>query len=97
LSRSEALPDIPPLSDFVPGFEVSTWFGLGVPKNTPAEIIEKLNGAINTGLAEPGIRSKLVDLGASPFTGSPTGFRKFIVEETDKWAKVIKFAGIGPE
>ena len=96
-TRSEALPDIPTVGEFVPGYEASTWYGLGAPKNTPAEIIDKLNKEINAGLADPKMRARLADLGATALAGSPAEFGKLIAEETEKWAKVIKFAGIKPE
>jgi len=96
-TRSHALPDLPTVGDFVPGYEASAFFAVGAPKNTPAEIINKLNTEINAGLADPKIRARLADLGGMIFTGSPADFGKFIAEETDKWAKVIKSAGIKPE
>jgi tripartite-type tricarboxylate transporter receptor subunit TctC len=96
-TRSEALPDVPTVDEFVPGYEASGWSGLGAPKATPAEIVEKLNEEINAGLADPKIKARLADLGGTPAVGSPAEFAKFIVEETEKWAKVIKFAGIKAE
>lgn len=96
-ARAAALPDVPSLSDFVPGYETSVWYGIGVPKKTPSEIIDKLNKEINTGLADPGITARLAALGSSAFPLSPAAFAKFIADETDKWAKVIKFAGIKPD
>jgi tripartite-type tricarboxylate transporter receptor subunit TctC len=95
-TRSKALPDIPTVADFVPGFEVSGWHGIGVPKNTPTEIIDTLNREINTALADPNMRARLADLGGTPLTLSPGDFGQLIANETDKWAKVIKFAGIKP-
>jgi tripartite-type tricarboxylate transporter receptor subunit TctC len=95
--RSTALPDIPTVGDFLPGFEASFWFGVGVPKNTPAEIIDKLNKAINAGLADPKIKARLADFGGSVLPGSPADFGKLIAEETEKWAKVIRAANIKPE
>ena len=94
--RSEALPDIPSMADFVPGYEASTWAGIGMPKQAPTEIIEKLNTEIRMALANSKFRSRLADLGANALTGSPTEFGKFIANETEKWAKVVKFAGIKP-
>ena len=96
-TRSEALPDIPTVGDFVPGYEASGWFGLGAPKNTPAEIVDKLNKEINAGLADPKIKARLADLGGTVLAGSPADFGKLIADETEKWAKVVKFAGLKPE
>jgi tripartite-type tricarboxylate transporter receptor subunit TctC len=93
-SRSHALPEIPSISEFLPGYEASIFYGLGVPKNTPMEIIDRLNKEVNAGLASPKIKSWLVDAGGVPFSGSPADFAKLIANETEKWAKVIKFAGI---
>jgi tripartite-type tricarboxylate transporter receptor subunit TctC len=95
--RSEALPDVPVVADFVPGYEASAWFGVGVPKGTPDEIIEKLNKEINAGLADPKLRAKLADLGGQMMGGTPADFGKIIVEETEKWAKVVKFSGAKPD
>jgi len=91
--RSAALPDIPAVGEFVTGYEASSWHGIGVPKNTPPEIVEKLNREINTGLADSRMKAHLADLGGVPMPMSPPDFGKFIAEETEKWAKVIKFAG----
>jgi tripartite-type tricarboxylate transporter receptor subunit TctC len=96
-TRADVLPDLPTVGDFVPGYEATSWFGVGVPKNTPAEIIEKLNKEINAALADPKIKARLVDLGGTVLPGSPAEFAKLIADETEKWAKVIKFAGIKPE
>jgi tripartite-type tricarboxylate transporter receptor subunit TctC len=90
------LPDIPALSETLPGYEASTWFGIGVPKSTPIEVIDKLNREINAALAEPNMKKRLTDLGAAVF-GSPADFGKFIADETEKWGKVVKFAGIKAE
>ncbi len=92
--RSEALPDVPSISEFVPGYEASAWYGLSAPKGTPAEIIDKLNTAVNAALADPTMRRKLVDLGGIMAPGSPADFGKFTADETDKWAKVIHEANI---
>jgi tripartite-type tricarboxylate transporter receptor subunit TctC len=92
--RLEVLPDIPTVAEFVPGYEASGWFGIGAPKNTPAEIVDRLNKEINAALADPKMKARLDDLGGVVFPGSPAAFTKFIAEETEKWAKVIKFAGI---
>ena len=96
-TRSEALPDIPTVSEFVPGYEASTWNGIVVPRNTPAEIIEKLNNEINAGLADPKIKARLADLGATVLAGSSADFGKLIAEETEKWGKVIRAANIKAE
>jgi tripartite-type tricarboxylate transporter receptor subunit TctC len=91
--RSEALPDIPTVGDFVRGFEASQWVGLCAPKNTPPEIIGKLNAEINTGLADPKLKIRLADLGGVALPGSPAEFGKLIADDTEKWAKVVKFSG----
>ena len=91
--RSQVLPEIPTLNDFVPGYEASLLFGVGVPKNTPAEIVEKLNKEINAVLAEPRVQARLADLGGTVVAGSPAEFGKSIAAETEKWAKVVKFSG----
>ena len=95
--RSEVLPDVPTLSDFVPGYESSAWYGVGAPKNTSREIIEKLNKEINAGLADPKLKARFADLGGTVLVGSPADFGKLIAEGTEKRAKVIKFAGIKAE
>jgi tripartite-type tricarboxylate transporter receptor subunit TctC len=96
-TRAEALPDLPTVGDFVPGYESSAWYGVGVPRNTPAEIIDELNREINVGLADPLIKAKFAALGATVLPGSPSDFRKIIISETEKWAKVVKFAGMKVE
>jgi tripartite-type tricarboxylate transporter receptor subunit TctC len=96
-ARSEAFPDVPTVADFVPGYEASAFFGVGAPKNTPANIIEKLNKEINAALADPTLKTRLADLGGAVLAGSPADFGKLVAEETEKWGKVIKFAGIKPE
>jgi tripartite-type tricarboxylate transporter receptor subunit TctC len=93
-ARSDALPDIPTMADFVPGYEASGWFGVGAPRNTPVEIIDKLNKEINAGLADPKLKARFADLGGMVFPGSPADFGKLISEEVEKWGKVVKFAGI---
>ena len=93
-ARSELLPDVPTLGDFVPGYEASQWYGIGAPKNTPTEIIDRLNKEINASLDDPKIKARLTELGASALPGSPGDFGKLIAEETEKWGKVVKFAGI---
>jgi tripartite-type tricarboxylate transporter receptor subunit TctC len=95
--RSEAFPDLPSISETVPGFESSIWFGIGAPKNTPPEIVNLLNKEINAGLANPKIKQQLAKLGGTALIGSPADFGKLIADETAKWAKVIKFAGIKPQ
>jgi tripartite-type tricarboxylate transporter receptor subunit TctC len=95
-ARSDVLPDVPTISEFVPGYEASAWVGIGAPRNTPNEIIEKLNTDINAGLADPKLKARFADLGATVFIGSPADFGMYIVGETEKWAKVVKFAGIKP-
>jgi tripartite-type tricarboxylate transporter receptor subunit TctC len=96
-ARSEAIPDIPTVGNFVPGYEVSGMSGVGGPKGTPAEIIDKLNKEINAGLADPKIKARLADLGGIVISGSPADFGELIVDETEKWGKVVKFAGIKVE
>ena len=96
-ARLELLPDIPPMADFVPGYEASQWFGAGLRKNTPVEIIDKLNKEINGSIADPEMMARITKLGAAPLPGSPADFCKFIVDETQKWAKVIKTANIKAE
>jgi tripartite-type tricarboxylate transporter receptor subunit TctC len=96
-TRSEALPDIPTVSDFVPGYEASAWYGIGAPRNTPAEIVDKLNKEINAALSDPKIKARLADLGGSVLSGSPADFGKLIADETEKWGKVIRAANIKPE
>jgi tripartite-type tricarboxylate transporter receptor subunit TctC len=96
-TRSEELPDIPSVGESVPGYEVSTWYGMSAPMGTPAEVIDKLNKEINAGLADPKLRARLADLGGTVLPGSPADFGKLIADETEKWAKVVKFANIKPE
>jgi tripartite-type tricarboxylate transporter receptor subunit TctC len=93
-TRSPALPDVPTVAETVPGYEATAWFGIGAPKNTPAEIIAKLNKEINAGLADPKLQERITDLGGVPMPMSQAEFGKLIVDETAKWAQVIKFAGI---
>jgi tripartite-type tricarboxylate transporter receptor subunit TctC len=93
-ARADALPDIPSVADFVPGYEVSSWFGIGAPKDVPAAIVDRLNSEINAGLNDPTMKTRLVDLGSSAFVISPSNFGRFIADETNKWADVIKFANI---
>jgi tripartite-type tricarboxylate transporter receptor subunit TctC len=96
-TRSEALPDVRSLADFVPGYEASGWNGIGAPKNTPIEIVDKLNREINAGLADPIVRARFADLGGIVLPGLPADFGKLIADETEKWGKVVKFAGLKPE
>jgi tripartite-type tricarboxylate transporter receptor subunit TctC len=96
-TRSELLPDIPTVGDFVPGYEASNIRGIGAPKSISAEIIAKLNMEINAALADPKIRARLADLGGTPIPMTPANFGKLIVDETEKWGKVVRFAGIKPE
>jgi tripartite-type tricarboxylate transporter receptor subunit TctC len=96
-TRSEALPGIPTMGEFVPGYEASQWFGIGAPKNTPGDIVDKLNREINAGLADPKIKARLADLGGEVLALSPADFAKLIAEETEKWGKVIRAANIKPE
>jgi tripartite-type tricarboxylate transporter receptor subunit TctC len=96
-TRSEMLPDIPTVSEFLPGFETSQWFGLGAPTSTPAEIVDKLNKEINAALADPKMKARFADLGGSPLLGSPADFAKLIADETEKWGKVIRAGNIKPE
>jgi tripartite-type tricarboxylate transporter receptor subunit TctC len=95
-ARSEALPDLPPVGDFIPGYEASTWQGLGAPGNTPAEIVDKLNKEINAALSDPTIKARLADLGGTVLSGSPADFGRLIADETEKWGKVIRAANIKP-
>ena len=95
--RSDVLPDVPTVAEFVTGYEASTMLGVGAARNTPAEIIDKLNKEINAALADPKIKARLAELGAPVLAGSPADFGKLIVEETEKWAKVVKFSGAKPE
>jgi tripartite-type tricarboxylate transporter receptor subunit TctC len=96
-ARLEVLPDVPPISDFLPGYEASSWDGIGAPANTPPEIVGILNKQVNAALADPTFKARLADLGAEPFAGSPAEFGKFIVDYTEKWGKVIRAAGIKAE
>lgn len=96
-TRLDASPNVPTVGDFLPGYEVSAWQGVGAPKNTPAEIIAKLNDEINTGLADPKLKVRLADLGGTVIAGSPADFGKLIADEAEKWGKVIRAANIKPE
>ena len=92
--RAEALPDVPTVADFVPGYESSQWYGIGAPKSTPTDIVDKLNYEINAALVDPGMKARFADLGGTVLPGSPADFSKRIAEEIEKWGNVVKFAGI---
>jgi tripartite-type tricarboxylate transporter receptor subunit TctC len=96
-TRSEILPDLPTVGDFLPGFEASTWAGLSAPRNTPSDIIDNLNKQTNAVLAEPNLQARFKDLGGTALTGSPADFGRLVADETEKWAKVIRVAGIKTE
>ena len=96
-TRQAALPDVPTVGEFVPGYEGTAWFGIGAPKNTPKEIVDKLNQEINTGLADPKLKARLEELGGVPMSMTPADFGKFITDETEKWGKVVKFADLKVE
>jgi tripartite-type tricarboxylate transporter receptor subunit TctC len=97
LTRSDLLPEVPPLRDFVPGYEASAWYGVGAPRNAPAAIIDRLSKEINAALVDPALKARLIDIGGTTLPGSPADLGKFIAEETEKWGKVVKFAGIKPD
>jgi tripartite-type tricarboxylate transporter receptor subunit TctC len=97
ITRSDTLPDLPTVSEFVPGYEVSSWFGIGAPRNTPRQVVDKLNAEINAGLTTPKLKAQLMDLGSAPLIGSPADFGSLIVKETEKWRMVIQAAKIKPE
>jgi tripartite-type tricarboxylate transporter receptor subunit TctC len=92
--RSDALPDVPTVGEFVPGYEANTWQGIGAPKATPAEIVERLNREVNAALADPAVKARMADLGSEPLPGSVADFAKLIAEEIEKWGKVIRAANI---
>jgi tripartite-type tricarboxylate transporter receptor subunit TctC len=96
-TRLDALPDLPTVADSVPGYEASSLYGIGAPRNTPAEVIDRLNKEVNAALADPKLKARLADLGGTPFGGSSAEFGKLMAEETEKWGKVVKFAGIKPQ
>src|SRR5882724_7090235 len=96
-SRAEVLPDLPTVGEFVPGYEASQWYGVGAPKSTPAEIVDKLNKEINAALIDARMKARFTEIGGTALAGSPAEFGRFIAEETDKWGKVVKFAGIKPD
>jgi tripartite-type tricarboxylate transporter receptor subunit TctC len=96
-ARSDALPGVPSVGETVAGYEASAWFGMGAPKGTPPEVVEKLNAAVNAGLADPKLKARLADLGGTPLVGTAADFGRLIAEETEKWAKVVKFSGAKPD
>ena len=93
-ARSEVLPDLSTVGEFVPGYKASGWFGVGAPRKTPAEIVDRLNHEINAGLADSRLKARFADLGASVFAGSPSDFARHIAEETEKWGKVVRAANL---
>jgi tripartite-type tricarboxylate transporter receptor subunit TctC len=95
--RSDLLPDLPPVADVLPGYEASAWYGVGAPRGTPAGIVDRLNSVINTILADPKIKARFAELGASLIVGSPADFARLLADETEKWGKVVRFAGIKPD
>ena len=95
--RAEALPELPTVGDFLPGYEATAWYGLAAPKNTSSEIVDKLNKEINAGLADSKIKARLADLAGTVIPGSPADFGKLVAEEIEKWGEVVKFSGAKPE
>ena len=96
-ARSEVLPDLPTVADFLPGYEAGVWYGLGVPKNTLGEVIDKVNKTMNAVLADPKSQVRFAELGASLLPGSPSDFGKLVANETEKWGKVVRFSGAKPD
>jgi tripartite-type tricarboxylate transporter receptor subunit TctC len=96
-ARLDEFPDVPIIGEFVPGYEASAWYGIGAPKGTPADIVDKLNKETNAALADPKIKARLAEFGGTMLAGSPADFGKFIATETEKWGKVVRFAGLQPE
>jgi tripartite-type tricarboxylate transporter receptor subunit TctC len=96
-SRIRVLPETPPIAEFVPGYEVTGWLGYGAPKGTPADVIDKLNKGVNAMLADPAIKARMLELGSEPLPCSAAEFGKLVADETEKWAKVVKFAGLKAE
>ncbi len=96
-TRSDELPDVPSIGEFVPGYEASQWYGIGAPKGTSTEVVERLNRETNAVLADPKMKARLAELGASVLSGSPADFGKLIADETAKWAKVVKISGAKPD
>ena len=97
LTRAEALPDLPTVNDFVPGYEAISWYGIVAPKNTSSDVVDRLNKEINAALADPKIKARLADLGGTMMPGSPAQFGKFIADEAEKWGKVVKAANMKAE
>jgi tripartite-type tricarboxylate transporter receptor subunit TctC len=95
--RTDALPEVPPIADFVPGYEMSQWYGIAAPRGTPAEIVDRLNREINAAFADPQMKARLTDVGGTVLPGTPEHFQKFVAAEVEKWAKVVKFAGLRAE
>jgi tripartite-type tricarboxylate transporter receptor subunit TctC len=95
--RTDALPEVPPIADFVPGYEMSQWYGIAAPRGTPSEIIDRLNHEINAAFADPRMKARLTDVGGTVLPGTPEDFQKFVAGEVEKWAKVVKFAGLKAE
>ena len=93
-TRSDAVPDLPTVAETLPGYQAASFYGIGAPRNTPAEVVEVLNKAVNAGLADPKLNARLTDLGSVPLRGQPATFGKLIADETGKWGKVIRIAGI---
>jgi tripartite-type tricarboxylate transporter receptor subunit TctC len=93
-TRSDALPDLPTVAETLPGYQAASFYGIGAPRNTPVEVVEVLNSAVNAGLADPKLKARLADLGSEPLPGQPAAFGELIADETEKWGKVIRFAGI---
>jgi tripartite-type tricarboxylate transporter receptor subunit TctC len=96
-ARTEMLPALPTVGDFVPGYQASQWYGLAAPKSTPADIVERLNKEVNAALVDPKMKARLADIGGEPLPGTPAEFAKLIADETEMWAKVVKSAGLRPE
>jgi tripartite-type tricarboxylate transporter receptor subunit TctC len=96
-TRVDTLPDIPPMSDYLPGYQASAWFGIGTPRNTPTDIVERLNQEINAGLADAGIRARIAEQGGVMLPGAPAEFAAFFIAETEKWGRVIREANIKAE
>jgi tripartite-type tricarboxylate transporter receptor subunit TctC len=96
-ARLDELPDVPAVGEFVPGYEASAWYGLGAPRGTPAAIVDRLNRETNAALADPTIKARLADFGGTILAGSPADFGRFIAAETEKWGKVVTFAGLKPD